>query len=294
MPSTGSHPGGNPVWVPLVASGAALVLLYRQVFEKLVHDWATDDNYSHGFLIVPLAAYFVWERRDRLRSLTPNPSPLGLVGVAVGLAMLVAGLLGAELFLTRASLIPVLAGAVVFVLGWQALAVLAFPLAFLILMIPIPAIIFNQIAFPLQLLASRVGEATISALDIPVLREGNVIVLANTSLEVAEACSGIRSLVSLLTLGIVFGYFTDPRPLVRFAIALSTIPIAIVTNAARVAGTGVAAHYYGPDAAQGFFHTFSGWLVFVLAFLLVFAAARLILLVTPRSDVPPAPTSVPA
>jgi exosortase len=205
--------------------------------------------------------------------------------LGAGLAILLAGQLGAELFLTRVSMLVVLTGALLFLLGWGALRVLAFPLAFLILMIPIPAIIFNQIAFPLQLVASQAGAATLSMLSIPVLREGNVIILAHTSLEVAEACSGIRSLISLLTLGIVYGYFTDPRASVRVAIALATVPIAIVANAARVAGTGVAAHYYGPAAAEGFFHTFSGWLVFVVALALLFLLTRALLRLIP----PPAP-----
>jgi exosortase len=130
----------------------------------------------------------------------------------------------------------------------------------------LPAIIFNQIALPLQLLASRVGELTLMALGIPVLREGNVIVLAHTTLEVVEACSGIRSLAALITLGVVYGYFTDPRNSVRLAIVFSSIPIAVVANALRVAGTGVAAQYYGPGVAEGFLHTFSGWVVFIVAF----------------------------
>jgi exosortase len=148
-------------------------------------------------------------------------------------------------------------------------------------MIPIPAIIFNQIAFPLQLLASRFGEVSLTACQIPVLREGNVINLANTSLEVAEACSGIRSLISLLTLGIVYGYFADSRVWVRVILALGTIPIAIAANGIRVAGTGIAAHYYGPEAAQGFFHTFSGWIIFVAAFIMMFIFYRVIALIAP-------------
>jgi exosortase len=171
-------------------------------------------------------------------------------------------------------------------LGWPALRVLAFPLAFLVLMIPIPAILFNQVAFPLQLVASQAGAAVLAALSIPVLREGNVIVLAHTSLEVAEACSGIRSLISLLTLGVLYGYFTDRRPAVRVAIALSTVPIAIVANAGRVAGTGIAAHYYGPEAAQGFFHTFSGWLVFVVALALLFLLTRALIRMVPPPGEP--------
>jgi exosortase len=273
-------------WFALVVAVGAFAGLYAPVFRRLWHDWANDDNYSHGFLIVPLAAYFVWERRERLRALEPRPTVWGLAVLILGLSVLLAGLLGAELFLTRASMLVVLAGGVLFVLGWPALRVLAFPLAFLVLMIPIPAILFNQVAFPLQLVASQAGAAVLAALSIPVLREGNVIVLAHTSLEVAEACSGIRSLISLLTLGVLYGYFTDRRPAVRVAIALSTVPIAIVANAGRVAGTGIAAHYYGPEAAQGFFHTFSGWLVFVVALALLFLLTRALIRMVPPPGEP--------
>ncbi|HWB16273.1 MAG TPA: exosortase A [Vicinamibacterales bacterium] len=262
------------------------VALYWPVITKLVHDWLHDDNYSHGILIVPLAAFFVWERRRRLAMTPDAPRVWGLAVVVFGLVMLLAGQLGAELFLGRASMLFVLAGAVVFLRGTAALKVLTFPLAFLVLMIPLPAIIFNQIAFPLQLLASRAGEAALSLSGIPVLREGNVIVLAHITLEVAEACSGIRALVSLLTLGIVYGYFTDDRAGVRTIIALATIPIAIVANAARVAGTGIAAQYFGERAAQGFFHTFSGWLVFVAAFAMLFAVGRTIEWLAPPQATP--------
>lgn len=268
---------------------AGLVLVYAGVLRDLVHDWAHDDNYSHGFLIIPIAAYFVWERRDRLRAAVSRPSAWGLAIVALGLLQLVAGTLGAELFLTRMSLLWVLAGTVIFVLGWQHFRVLLFPLLFLTLMIPIPAIVFNQIAFPLQLFASRVGAAALGALDIPVLREGNVIVLATITLEVAEACSGIRSLVSLLTLGIVLGYFMDSRPWARLVIALATIPIAVVSNGVRVAGTGIAAHFYGNAAAEGFMHTFSGWLIFIVATVLLLLVQQAVARLFPEHAAPAAP-----
>jgi exosortase len=258
------------------------VTLYWPVLNKLVADWSTDDNYSHGFFIAPIAAFFVWERRAALAALPLRPHWLGLAGIVGSLGLLVAGLLGAELFLSRVSIVTLTASTIVFVAGWRHLGALALPVAFLLLMIPIPAILFNQIAFPLQLLASQVGEVTLRAFDIPVLREGNVMILANTSLEVAEACSGIRSLMSLLTLGIVYGYFIDPRAGVRAAIVAATVPIAVVTNAFRVAGTGVAAHYYGPGVADGFFHSFSGWIVFVTAFALLFATAHVLQVILPK------------
>jgi exosortase len=262
-------------------------LLYRDVLVKLVHDWLHDDNYSHGVLIVPIALYFAWERRERLLAAPAKPSVLGLIVIIGSILLLMAGTLGAELFLARVSILGIVVGSVLFILGWEHLRILFLPIAFLVLMIPIPAIIFNQIAFPLQLLASRFGEATLRALNIPVLREGNVITLASTQLEVAEACSGIRSLISLLTLGIVYGYFVSSSVAVRTVLALATIPVAILANGLRVAGTGIAAHYYGPSAAEGFFHTFSGWLVFVVSFAMLFVIHRLLVRWTPPAAVAP-------
>lgn len=253
---------------------AAFALAYRHVLVKLVHDWATDDNYSHGFLIPPLALYFAWERRTRIAAAPMRPSAVGLIVIAGSLATLIAGSLGAELFLQRLSIVGVVLGVTLYVWGGAQLRILAFPIAFLLLMIPLLAIVFNQIAFPLQLFASRVGEAALELFRIPVLREGNVIILSNVTLEVAEACSGIRSLISLLTLGIVLGYFTDDRLWVRSVVSLATVPVAIVTNGLRVAGTGLAAHYIGPQAATGFLHAFSGWLMFVLAFGLLLLTQR--------------------
>jgi len=255
---------------------AGVVWLYGDTLSSLVRQWASDDDYSHGFFVVPLALFFAWERRRALLSAPSRPSAWGLLLLGASLGVFLAGILGAELFLTRVSLIGVIGGAILFVWGRDHVRTLLFPLAFLLLMVPLPAIVFNQLAFPLQLLASRVGETAIAAAGIPVLREGNVLHLANTNLEVAEACSGIRSLVSLLMLAIVLGYFTEPRTPARIAIALSAVPIAILANASRVAGTGMASHWLGPGAAEGFFHTFSGWLMFVVAFAGLMAAQRLI------------------
>jgi exosortase len=253
-----------------VMSGLAFAAVFFDVGRSLVADWATDDNYSHGFLVVPVALYLAWERRDALVAAAARPSMVGLAVIVGSLLLLGAGTLGAEMFLTRVALVGVLGGVVLFVFGWTHLQLLAFPIGFLLLMIPLPALLFNQVALPLQLLASQVGEAGLEAFGVPVLREGNVMILANTTLEVAEACSGIRSLVSLLTLGIVYAYFMDSRLWVRWVLTLSTVPIAVLTNGLRVAGTGLAAHYYGSEAAEGFLHGFSGWMVFVAALALLF------------------------
>ncbi|MBA3640989.1 MAG: exosortase/archaeosortase family protein [Acidobacteria bacterium] len=271
-----------------VAAGlaVALGLTYAGVLSSLVRQWSSDDNYSHGFFVLPLAAYFAWERRDALATAVRRPSSLGLLVILGSLLVYTAGLLGAELFLTRVSMIGVIAGTVLFVWGWTHVRILLFPILFLLLMVPLPSIIFNQMAFPLQLVASQAGEAVITTAGIPVLREGNVLQLPSQTLEVAEACSGIRSLVSLLMLAIVLGYFTERRTGARVLIAVAAVPIAIIANAARVAGTGLAAEWVSPAAAEGFFHTFSGWLMFVVAFAGLLLVQRLVSGVRARKAAP--------
>jgi len=255
---------------------AGVMWLYSGVLSSLVTQWASDDNYSHGFLIVPLALYCAWERRHLLAAAERRPRISGLVIVLISLFVYAIGVLAAELFLTRISLVGVVAGTVLFVWGSAHARELVFPLALLPLMVPLPALVFNQIAFPLQLLASRVGETALATAHIPVLREGNILELPNTTLAVAEACSGIRSLISLVTLAVVLAYFTERRAVARILIVLSAVPIAILANAARVAGTGFASHWFGPKAAEGFFHGFSGWIMFAVAFAGLVVVGRVI------------------
>jgi exosortase len=276
-----SHVGR--LYAAVVLLAGSFGLLYWPVIAKLVHHWAIDQNYSHGYLIPPIAGWLAWERRQQLKALRPAGTSWGLVIVAGSLLLLLAGLLGAELFISRIAMLGTLVGSVLFILGWAHLRILAFPLGVLLLMIPIPAILFNQIMFPLQLIASRAGEASLAVAGIPALREGNVIVLANMTLQVAEASSGLRSLVSLLALAILFGYFSEPRAGTRIAIAVSAVPVAIGTNALRVAGTGIAAHYYGTAAAEGFFHGFSGWIIFIAAFAMLFVISRILRWLMPAS-----------
>ena len=276
--ATGSTRSGlhGPTLVGLVALGAVLAGLYWNVIPHLVRQWARDEDYTHGFLIVPLALYFVWERREGLKALPVAPSLWGAGLLAVGLLMLVLGSVGAELFIQRSSLILVLAGLVWLILGTAFLRELVFPLVFLVFMIPLPAIVLNAIAFPLQLFAAQSATFCMQVAGIPVLREGNTIVLSNTTLEVVEACSGIRSLQALLALGAVYGYFTQKAVWKRWALLALSIPIAIAANAFRVAGTGFLAHFIGPEAAQGFYHSFAGWIVFAVAFVLLLGAGTLL------------------
>jgi exosortase len=237
---------------------------------------ASDGNYSHGFVVLPVALLLAWKGRRQLVATPAAPSAMGLVVVLLSMIVFLAGRFAAELFLMRISLLGVMAGSILFLAGPRHLRQLAFPLVLLLLAIPLPALILNQLAFPLQLLASRAGEAVVSAAGVPILREGNVLILADTKLEVVEACSGIRSLAALLALSLIIGKLTEPRRWARVALAALTIPVAIAANAARVAGTGLAAAWIGPQAAEGFLHTFSGWLVFVAAFGVLMLCARLL------------------
>ena len=256
--------------------GGLVIFLYQGVLWALGSDWNNDPDYSHGFLVPFLSVYFIWERWDSLIEETPDPSIWGIGLLSLGLFSLVVGLIGAELYVQRMSLIVVLSGLVLLILGWKHLWLLSLPIGFLIFMIPLPAIVVNAIAFPLQLFAAQTASFCLFSLGIPVLREGNLIMLASTTLEVAEACSGLRSLLSLLALGTVYGYFSQDVMWKRWVLVILSVPIAIVANAARVSGTGILAHYFGAEAAEGFYHTFEGWLVFIVAFVLLFICGVLL------------------
>lgn len=260
---------------------AVLVLLigwlYGSILLHLAKQWSNDANFSHGFFVPLFSLFVLWQDRDRLARAPRDPSSWGLLIVVFALAVLVLGVLGAELFLSRVSLLLLIAGLVIFFRGWHSFFAVLFPWAFLFLMIPIPEIVFSQITFPLQILASKVAALLLPLLGVPVLREGNVINLPAMPLEVAEACSGIRSLLSLVTLAIIYGYLVETRTWARVALALASLPIAVAANSLRIVGTGLLVQYWDPDKAEGFFHTFSGWLVFLVALAMLFLFHRLLL-----------------
>jgi len=258
------------LWRQLAVLGALLLWIYWRTIAHLVLQWWRDPNFSHGFLVPLFSAYILWRNRDRIAKITPQPSWSGLLILLAGTFLLLIGDLGAELFLARTSLLLVLAGVIVLYLGWNFFRSVLFPWAFLLMMIPIPAILFNKITFPLQLLASRLAAAVLPIFGVPVLREGNVINLSSMALEVAEACSGIRSLMSLLALAIMYGYLMDTRSWVRWTLAISAVPIAVLANAFRVVGTGLLVQYWDPEKAEGYFHESWGWLTFVLSLFMLY------------------------
>src|SRR3954447_19343152 len=254
--------------MPVLWFGALLILCYLPILSWLVQQWAHDEDMGHGFFVPVIAGYIAWQRRDQLIGRRFKPSYLGLAIVIYAAIQALVGTLGAELFLSRTAFVEAVVGSVLFLGGWHALKVLAFPLSLLIFMIPIPNVIYNQITFPLQLFASRVAAVMLDLLDIPVLREGNILELASQRLSVVEACSGIRSLLSLTFLSLVYAFFFDARPWMRWALLTVTIPIAIMANALRVTITGIMSEI-NPELAHGFMHTAQGWVIFMIALLIL-------------------------
>ena len=269
--ASGETTRGGAFGLRLVVLGVLIGFLYYDILARLATDWWIDPNFSHGFLVPVFSAFVVWQERKQLAALPDKPSWFGLAVIAGALVVLIVGVLGAEFFLSRSSLVLLIGGLVICFLGWGHFRAILFPLAFLFFMIPIPVIVFNQIAFPLQFLAARLGSSLLDLFGVPVLREGNVIQLPTMALEVAQACSGIRSLMSLGALAVIYGYFLETRNFRRVILALAAIPIAIVANGLRVMATGMLGYYWDPDKAEGFFHTFSGWVIFIISLALLFS-----------------------
>ncbi len=258
-------------WQGLLLAGV-VTALYAPILARLVAQWYNDADYSHGFLVPLLSAYLIWRKRDELAKVPSRPSFWGMFVVLASLGVLFLGSLGAELFLSRSSLVGVICGLIIYFRGWAMLRAVAFPIGFLMFAIPLPALIYNEIVFPLQFIASAFATRTLEILNIfPVMREGNVLVMPGLRLEVVEACSGIRSLMSLLALAAGYGYLAERSNIVRWFLFLAMVPLAIVSNGTRVMITALMAHYIGPEAAQGFMHEFSGWVIFVVATILFLA-----------------------
>lgn len=258
------------VWVPTVVLGVLLFALYYRVVIKLVSDWYNIPDYSHGLLIPFFVLYLVWDKRATFLATPVKPSWGGIGLILAGIFLLLVGVFGADLFLSRISFLILMAGIIVLLLGRKMLRESIFLFFVCLLAIPLPVLVMNHITFPLQLMASKLASGLLPLAGVPVLREGNVIQLPAMQLEVAEACSGIRSLMSLFTVAIIYGYFLEKGMARRTVLALASIPIAVAANALRIFGTGLCVQYWDPDKAQGFFHEFSGFLVFLVSLSLLY------------------------
>lgn len=255
---------------------AAFFLLYAGLIRKLIVDWSNDPNYSHGFLIPFISVYFLWQKRNELRQVASKPSNWGMLLLLSGLALFLMGTLAGEYFTMRISMLVVLAGVAVFAKGFPFLRAIAFPFGFLIFMIPLPYLVYDVVAFPLKMMVSKYSVDFLNLVGVPILREGNILHLPQTTLEVADACSGIRSMISLLALGAAMGYMFLDGFARRAALVCLAIPIAVLANGVRVVGTGLLAIRYGRRAAEGFFHEFAGLVIFGVALVLMGVAMSIL------------------
>lgn len=300
--------------VTIALLAVILGALYWRILQDMVAQWWDDPNYSHGFLVPLFSAYLIWIQRRRLKEIVPKVPPtrplplrgegvgegvrdpdshaheratgswgntatgsrIGFAVMLLGVVMLVLGDVGAENFLSRSSLIVILAGLILFHLGPSVLRQVSFPLAFLLFMVPLPAILFYAVTFPLQSLAAQNAAWTLDLFGVPVLLDGNVLHLSQITLGVTEACSGVRSLISLLALGVAWGYLTLDKVWATAVLTASAVPITILANAGRIVSTGLIGQWFGMTYAQGFYHTFSGWLIFLIAFVAMLGVHGLI------------------
>ena len=263
-------------WITVAWVSALLLACYAPVLWRLVQQWSSDPDMGHGFFVPLCAGYIAWQRRAEAAGTVPAPNWWGLAIMLWAAFQLYVATLGAEIFLARTSLVISIIGAVLLLGGTRYLRIFGFPLFLLFFMVPIPAIIYNQITFPLQLLASRVAESSITLLQIPVIREGNVLELAQQKLNVVEACSGIRSLLTLTFLSLVYGYFFERRTWIRVILFFATIPIAIVANAGRVTITGIIAQFK-PEYAEGLAHEAEGWVIFMVALVILIVFHQIVI-----------------
>lgn len=258
----------RPSWSLLLWFGILVVVCYAPVLRLLILQWEHDPDVGHGFFVPLVTILIIWLKRERLAELPVVPNPWGLALVVYAALQLLAASLGAELFLARTAFVLSLIGIVLTLFGTRYAREIAFPLGLLFFMVPIPAILFNQITFPLQLLASSGAEQALGLMHIPVARAGNILEVSGHPLLVTEACSGIRSLLTLSFAMLVYGYFCERRLWLRAVLFAAAIPGALGANGARVALTGLLT-YKDPKLAEGIIHSTSGAVIFLVSVLLV-------------------------
>ena len=269
--------------------GALLILLGAVFFcfwngiTNLVSQWFSNEDFSHGILIVPISLYLIWERRVLAASIPRSVDWRAMFLLVFALGLYIIGELGAELFTTRVALLLFIIGTFWLLCGWKWIRALQFPFLFLFIMLPLPGFIYRNLTFPLQILSSKLAVVILHLFGIMAYREGNIIDLGFTQFQVVEACNGLRFILPLFTLGVLFAFWKPKALWKRLVLIAATIPIAISGNILRIGGSGVLAKYWGPEVAEGFFHSFSGWVVFMVSFLGFFALNWMLNRVPPHS-----------
>lgn len=266
----------NDKLIPLSLVLIALAILYFPYLQTLVTDWNHDDNYSHGYFIPVIFLYMLFSIKDKILATEIQPLNSGILLIGAGLASLLIAKIGSEFFLQRSSFIIVLLGLILFLLGKKHFKLLSLPVLYLIFMIPLPTIIWNKIAFPLQLFGSFITEKVIRILGIVVLREGNILHLSNTTLEVVAACSGLRSLVTMFAMSSLLAWISQLPTGRKWLLFFAAAPTAIFANVIRLTVTAILASYFGGEVAQGFLHDFSGIFTFGVGFVLLMSFSKII------------------
>lgn len=255
--------------IKLLALLILVMVLFAPFMFGLIETWSTNDDYSHGFFVIPISLYMVWQKRQKLLSLPIKPSWMGFPVFIGGVMVYFICIVTRFHTLTYLSVILVILGLLLFLAGTHLTRELLLPVLFLLFMFPIPSAYYILITNPLKLMITKISAQIIYLIGIPVSRDGNLLFFANSQLEVAEACSGVRSLYSYLMLGCVFALMSN-KPATKIILFVSTIPLAFMVNVIRVTGTGILSHYYGSQVAQGFFHEFSGFILFGLGFVFLY------------------------
>jgi len=271
LPVKGGGSGGERKWAPgniaaIVAVAAFVVLVYQETLVALWRTWETNPNYSHGYLIPPVVAFLLWRDRRRYFAARERGSLFGLVLIGLALLGHIVSI-RAGVFMTQGySLVLLLFGLSLFFHGRRATRTAWFPLGYLVLMLPMPPYLMNVIAFRLKVFAARAGSGIAVKLGIPLARSGMTIHIPAGSLRIADPCSGLRSLIALVALGALFAYLSRGKTWKRLVLFATAVPLAVFANVVRIAVLCVVANIWGIDAALGFFHDFSGLLLFMIAF----------------------------
>ena len=250
--------------------GAVFLLAYFGVLKGLFDTWYNNEDYSYGFLIPLVAAYLIWEKKGQLKSIRVSSNWMGAPFFFFFLLVSIYGMLGSSPSAVRPAIPFMLLAIVLFCFGKSALKAVWFPLFFLVFMIPLPTVVQTGIGVPLKLLSTKLGAVLLHLFGVSVFVQGNVIDLGVTQLQVVDACSGLRYILPLLALGVLFAYFFEKTKWKQVALVIFTIPVSVITNGIRIGATGILAQKYGSGMAEGFFHDFSGWVVFMFAFALLF------------------------